>query len=121
MTCDRCSHLEVSLNDARKEIVALKDRAAILDNRARERKKLLDRVTTGQVEAADAVDAALTRLFFYINSSSPVDVADYVHKNQLAWAQVARTALEKYVPSEFPNKVRLPGEHAMPRHGKQSS
>ena len=118
--CDKCKYLQGVLDKERKELVKLREQVARVSDRAKDRKKLLDKVTGAQEDAAKAVESAVSYVMRYLTMYAPQEVQEWASKHSVALRNRAREALDTY-KDEKKYKVRKREEHAMPRHGKYSS
>ena len=118
-SCSRCSNLNRSLQDARKEIVRLNDRLKAKDQTNRERKKLIDRGASSQVDAHEAADRAVSCLLDNLRIN-PL-FKEYVREQAARLSREALASLDHYMRVENKRPARVKDEHSMPRHGRDSS
>lgn len=121
--CQRCNNLNRYLQEARKEILELKRRNDLLDQRARDRKAQINLGVATQLRADAETRAAVLRLIERLVAWGELceECTAYFRKAFRALLKYALAPLDKYHPKYTKRPPRKRDEHAMPRHGKQSS
>jgi len=118
--CPRCQNLEEILRRERKEIVRLKALNARISERAKGRKRLIDAGAASQLEADKAARRVLNNALTTLLDTPQLSV-EWLRKHWRKVADRALKSLDRFEKPETTYHGRKRSEHAMPRHGKQSS
>jgi hypothetical protein len=121
VSCEKCKCLQGFLDRERKELVRLREHASRVSDRAKDRKVLLDKVVSGQTDAAEAVRAASSAIITYLRRYAPGGMRKWVDDHMTTIHSQGFAVLLKAREDEKVFKGRPRDEHAMPWHGKTSS